>query len=204
MLNKHWLADTSNLLASSCLAEAMACWFVDNVYRSITSYAFEACNANPCSSCPSVFFPLPEDPYHAWTPWRLFCVKPGYLWQFNQLMKGCDEQRHFEINDRLGEIFSNLQCLSISVGTSKKVIEKPWVINKQGKMQFITNSMFYKILGLSESGAPVQYGQGHRPSSLQRSSPWTCTTMLAMMSWLPIEAFTWSGTGCGQPGNKGL
>lgn len=71
-------------------------------------------------------------------------------------MKGCDEQGHFEINDRLGEIFSNLQCLSITVGTSKKVIEKPWVINKQGKMQFITNSMFYKILGLSESGAPVQ------------------------------------------------
>ena len=57
--------------------------------------------------------------------------------------------------DRLGEIFANLHCLPTSVVTSKKIVGKPWAINKQGKVRFITNPMFYKILGLAEGGTTV-------------------------------------------------
>ncbi|KAF9222832.1 hypothetical protein BS17DRAFT_646087, partial [Gyrodon lividus] len=159
-LNTHWLADPSNILAPSCLQEAMACWSVDRVYRNITACEFQACNANlpgvllrgrpqtPFSDRISTFFPLLEDPHHAQSPWKPYRVKPGYLWQFHELMKVCDERECFDVNDRLGEIFSKLQSLPTSVATSKKVVGKPWVISKQGKVQFVTNPMFYRILGL--------------------------------------------------------
>ncbi|KAF9218411.1 hypothetical protein BS17DRAFT_871358 [Gyrodon lividus] len=144
-LNTHWLADSSN-----------------------------ACNANlpgvllrgrpqtPFSDRISTFFPLLEDPHHARSPWKPFRVKPGYLWQFHELMKVRDERERFDVNDRLGEIFSNLQSLPTSVATSKKVVGKPWVISKQGKVQFVTNPMFYRILGLAEAGAPIQQRMGPR------------------------------------------
>ncbi|KAF9220467.1 hypothetical protein BS17DRAFT_820785 [Gyrodon lividus] len=43
-----------------------------------------------------------------------------------------------------------------------KVVGKPWVISKQGKVQFMTNPMFYRILGLAEAGAPIQRRTGPR------------------------------------------
>ncbi|KAF9219656.1 hypothetical protein BS17DRAFT_769877 [Gyrodon lividus] len=49
-----------------------------------------------------------------------------------------------------------MECWSVD----GKVVGKPWVVNKQGKVQFITNPMFYKILGLSEAGAPIQRRTG--------------------------------------------
>ncbi|KAF9230496.1 hypothetical protein BU15DRAFT_83560 [Melanogaster broomeanus] len=150
-LNKHWLADSSNVPGPACLEEAMTCWTVETVYRSVTACSFEACNAN-----------LPEDLYHVRSPWKVFCIKPGYLWQFHELMEGRDEEERFHILDRLGEIFSNLQCLPTSMATSKRVIGKPWVISKHGKVQFITNPMFYKILGLAETGAAIQRRAGPR------------------------------------------
>ena len=64
--------------------------------------------------------------------------------------------------DRLGEIFSNLHCLPASLATSKKVLGKPWMINKQGKIQFITNPIFYKLLGLAEDGTTIQRRTGSR------------------------------------------
>jgi hypothetical protein len=173
-LHKHWLADPANVPAPSSLEEAMACWSVDRVYRSITACAFEACNANlpgallrgrpqtPFSARFSIFFPPPDGPCHARSPWKPFHVKPGYLWQFHQLMDVREEQERIDINDRLGEIFSNLQCLPTSVATSKKVVGKPWVVNKQGMVQFITNPMFYKILGLADTSIPIQRRTGPR------------------------------------------
>ncbi|KIK72433.1 hypothetical protein PAXRUDRAFT_21989 [Paxillus rubicundulus Ve08.2h10] len=93
---------------------------------------------------------------------KVFCIKPGYLWQFHELMEDRDEEECFHVLNRLGEIFCNLQCLPTSVATSKKVVGKPWVIGKHGKVQFITNPTFYKILGLAESGVAIQ----------QRAGPW--------------------------------
>ncbi|KAF9234754.1 hypothetical protein BU15DRAFT_36660, partial [Melanogaster broomeanus] len=173
-LNKHWLADSSNVPGPACLEEAMTCWTVETVYRSVTACAFEACNANlpgalprgrpqtPFSGRVAIFFPLPEDPYHVRSPWKVFRIKPGYLWQFHELMQDRDEEERFHILDRLGEIFSNLQCLPTSMATSKKVVGKPWVISKHGKVQFITNPVFYKILGLAEIGAAIQRRAGPR------------------------------------------
>ncbi|KAF9230723.1 hypothetical protein BU15DRAFT_83270 [Melanogaster broomeanus] len=173
-LNKHWLADSSNVPGPACLEEVMTCWTVEIVYRSMTACSFEACNANlhgalpqgrpqiPFSGQVSIFFPLLEDPYHVRSPWKVFCIKPGYLWQFHELMEDRDKEECFHILDRLGEIFSNLQCLPTSMTTSKKVVGKPWVISKHGKVQFITNPMFYKILGLAETGAAIQRRVGPR------------------------------------------
>ena len=174
LLNKNWLADPSNIPAPSTLQEAMECWSVAKIYGTVTASAFEACNANLPGRIPhgrpqksfsaraSIYFPLPEDGHHSRSPWNVFRSKPGYVWQFHELMKDRGEQERFRIMDRLGEIFSNLHCLPASLATSKKVLGKPWMINKQGKIQFITNPIFYKLLGLAEDGTTVQRRTGPR------------------------------------------
>ena len=64
----------------------------------------------------------------------------------------------------------SLECLScqaklfVAVSwtheTSKKVIGKIWTISKQRKVQFITNPLFYKILGLAQSNTAVHKRTG--------------------------------------------
>ena len=75
-------------------------------------------------------------------------------------MEVCDKQEQFCVMDRLCEIFANLHCLSTFLATSKKVVGKPWAIDKQGKVWFITNPMFYMILGLVVGGTTVQRRAG--------------------------------------------
>ena len=174
LLNKNWLLDPNNVPAPTNLQEAMECWSVNRVYGTIALCAFEACNAHLPGLVPrgrpqasfaaraAIFFPLPEDHYHSKSPWNAFRAKPGYLWQFHELMEVRDEQERFCVMDRLGEIFANLHCLPTSVATSKKVVGKPWAIDKQGKVRFVTNPMFYKILGLAESGTTVRRRAGPR------------------------------------------
>ncbi|KIK74339.1 hypothetical protein PAXRUDRAFT_19979 [Paxillus rubicundulus Ve08.2h10] len=78
-------------------------------------------------------------------------------------MQDRDEQEQFHVMDRLGKIFSNLQCLPTTVATSQKVLGKPWVVDKHGKVKFVTNPMFYKIRGLAETGMmAVQQRAGPR------------------------------------------
>ena len=199
LLNKNWLADPSNIPASSTFQEAMECWSIAKIYGTVTACVFEACNMNlpgwisyewpqkSFSPQAFIYFPSSENGHHSWSPWNAFHSKPGYLWQFHKLMKVCNKQEQFYIMDRSKEIFSNLHCFFASLTTLKKVLGKPWMINKQGKIQFIMNLIFYKLLRLTEDGKPFKEGLDHELSSLWWSSPWICIELLAMMNWLQIK-----------------
>ena len=161
LVNSDWLIDPNNIPTPVTLEEAMGCWTIQHVYGIIAVCAFEACNAGlpghlphgrpqtSFSSRVSIFFPLKQDIYHPRSSWNVFRSHPGYLHQFHELMDGHSEEEQLNVMDRLREIFSHLHCLPCAVPISKGVIGKPWVISKQGCVQFVTNPLFHKILRLS-------------------------------------------------------
>ncbi|KAI5993054.1 hypothetical protein F5J12DRAFT_786046 [Pisolithus orientalis] len=97
----------------------------------------------------NLFFPGPTagQPSQR-SPWNVFWTKPGYIWEYYQVMKNRTPLEEFEVLDHLGRIFSVLQTLPDVTKGSEKSPGKTWWVEGE-KVVLVTNPKFYKIKGIS-------------------------------------------------------
>ncbi|KAI5996592.1 hypothetical protein F5J12DRAFT_896119 [Pisolithus orientalis] len=97
----------------------------------------------------NLFFPGPTAGQPSWrSPWNVFWTKPGYIWEYHQVMKNRMPLEEFEVLDHLGRIFSVLQTLPDVTKGSEKSPGKTWWVEGE-KVVLVTNPKFYKIKGIS-------------------------------------------------------
>ncbi|KAF8119963.1 hypothetical protein EV363DRAFT_1141079, partial [Boletus edulis] len=124
---------------------------------------FKACNADIPGSTGAgwrqpgfaertdTFFPEPSSnskPARR-SPWSIFWSKPGYIWEYHELVKEYSASGELEIVDRLHMIFSLLQTLPDASKGSSNTPGKTWK-SEDNRIVLITNPKFYKIDGISQ------------------------------------------------------
>ncbi|KAI6139421.1 hypothetical protein BKA82DRAFT_4364858 [Pisolithus tinctorius] len=82
------------------------------------------------------------------SPWSVFWTKPGYIWEYHQVMKNRTPLEEFEVLDHLSRIFTILQMLPDVTKGSAKSSGKTWQVEGV-KVVLVTNPKFYKINGIS-------------------------------------------------------
>ncbi|KAI5995351.1 hypothetical protein F5J12DRAFT_896572 [Pisolithus orientalis] len=143
------------------LEEAIQSWTLNQTFRTIRACEFKACNAEIAGSGGAgrrqssfaervnLFFPGPTAGQPSWrSPWNVFWTKPGYIWEYHQVMKNRTPLEEFEVLDHLGRIFSVLQTLPDATKGSEKSPGKTWRVEGE-KVVLVTNPKFYKIKGIS-------------------------------------------------------
>ncbi|KAI6137546.1 hypothetical protein BKA82DRAFT_4023816 [Pisolithus tinctorius] len=127
------------------LEDAIQSWTLNQTFRTIHACEFKACNAEIAGSGgagPTVGQP-------SWrSPWNVFWTKPGYIWEYHQVMKNRTPLEEFEVLDHHGRIFSVLQTLPDVTKGSEKSPGKTWQVEGE-KVVLVTNPKFYKIKGIS-------------------------------------------------------
>ena len=83
------------------------------------------------------------------SPWSIFWTKPGYVWEYHELLKNCGPSEGFDIRKQLGKIFSLVETLPDSVKGSTKMPGKTWRL-EEDKVVLIKNLKLYKIKGIWE------------------------------------------------------
>ncbi|KIJ59094.1 hypothetical protein HYDPIDRAFT_33540 [Hydnomerulius pinastri MD-312] len=168
-LQPSWFADSSAdaIPQPDSLEQAILCWSIGSVYKTLVNCFFEACNAQlpgsasipgrPQSSFEErvgIFFPDPHQssPPSSKSSWMCFWKKPGYIAEYHEMVKNMPE-KELEILKELKKIFVSLQCLPVAMRSTKKTSGQTWTV-KLGKLRIATNPLFYRIEGLS--GEPSQ------------------------------------------------
>ncbi|KAI6030396.1 hypothetical protein F5J12DRAFT_888204 [Pisolithus orientalis] len=146
---------------STSLEDAIQSWTLNETFRTIHACEFKACNAeiprsggaghqqSSFSERVNLFFagPTAGQPSQR-SPWSVFWTKPGYIWEYHQVMKNRTPLEEFEVLDHLGRIFSVLQTLPDATKGSEKSPGKTWQVEGE-KVVLVTNPKFYKIKGIS-------------------------------------------------------
>ncbi|KAI5985909.1 hypothetical protein F5J12DRAFT_728958, partial [Pisolithus orientalis] len=160
-LDATWLTGSEGKPEPTSLEEAIQSWTLNQTFRTIRACEFKACNAEIAGSggagCRqssfaervNLFFPGPTagQPSRR-SPWNVFWTKPGYIWEYHQVMKNRTPLEEFEVLDHLGRIFSVLQTLPDATKGSEKSPGKTWRVEGE-KVVLVTNPKFYKIEGIS-------------------------------------------------------
>ncbi|KAI6140012.1 hypothetical protein BKA82DRAFT_4364396 [Pisolithus tinctorius] len=164
MQDWKWLAQLSGSEGKpepTSLEDAIQSWTLNQTFRTIRACEFKACNAEIAGSGGAgrrqssfaervnLFFPGPTagQPSRR-SPWNVFWTKPGYIWEYHQVMKNRTPLEEFEVLDHLGRIFSVLQTLPDATKGSEKSPGKTWWVEGE-KVVLVTNPKFYKIEGIS-------------------------------------------------------
>ncbi|KAI5989786.1 hypothetical protein F5J12DRAFT_786595 [Pisolithus orientalis] len=160
-LDATWLTGSEGKPEPTSLEEAIQSWTLNQTFRTIRACEFKACNAEIAGSGGAgrrqssfaervnLFFPGPTagQPSRR-SPWNVFWTKPGYIWEYHQVMKNRTPLEEFEVLDHLGRIFSVLQTLPDATKGSEKSPGKTWRVEGE-KVVLVTNPKFYKIEGIS-------------------------------------------------------
>ncbi|KAI5983695.1 hypothetical protein F5J12DRAFT_899536 [Pisolithus orientalis] len=160
-LDATWLTGSEGKPEPTSLEEAIQSWTLNQTFRTIRACEFKACNAEIAGSGGAgrrqssfaervnLFFPGPTagQPSRR-SPWNVFWTKPGYIWEYHQVMKNRTPLEEFEVLDHLGRIFSVLQTLPDATKGSEKSPGKTWQVEGE-KVVLVTNPKFYKIEGIS-------------------------------------------------------
>ncbi|KAI5981065.1 hypothetical protein F5J12DRAFT_788789 [Pisolithus orientalis] len=138
-LDVTWLTGSEGKPEPTSLEEAIQSWTLNQTFRTIRACKFKACNAEIAGSGGAervnLFFPGPTAGQPLWrSPWNVFWMKPGYIWEYHQVMKN--------------RIFSVLQTLPDVTKGSEKSPGKTWRVEGE-KVVLVTNPKFYKIEGIS-------------------------------------------------------
>ncbi|KAI5990547.1 hypothetical protein F5J12DRAFT_786485 [Pisolithus orientalis] len=160
-LDATWLTGSEGKPEPTSLEEAIQSWTLNQTFRTIHACEFKACNAEIAGSGGAgrqqssfaervnLFFlgPTAGQPSRR-SPWNVFWTKPGYIWEYHQVMKNRTPLEEFEVLDHLGRIFSVLQTLPDATKGSEKSPGKTWWVEGE-KVVLVTNPKFYKIKGIS-------------------------------------------------------
>ncbi|KAI6149952.1 hypothetical protein BKA82DRAFT_4354048 [Pisolithus tinctorius] len=160
-LDVTWLTGSEGKPEPTSLEDAIQSWTLNQTFRTIRACEFKACNAEIAGSGGAgrrqssfaervnLFFPGPTvgQPSRR-SPWNVFWTKPGYIWEYHQVMKNRTPLQEFEVLDHLGRIFSVLQTLPDATKGSEKSPGKTWRVEGE-KVVLVTNPKFYKIEGIS-------------------------------------------------------
>ncbi|KAI6137968.1 hypothetical protein BKA82DRAFT_4022130 [Pisolithus tinctorius] len=160
-LDVTWLTGPEGKPEPMSLEDAIQSWTLNQTFRTICACEFKACNADIAGSGGAghqqssfaervnLFFPGPTAGQPSWrSPWNVFWMKPGYIWEYHQVMKNRTPLEEFEVLDHLGRIFSVLQTLPDVTKGSEKSPGKTWQVEGE-KVVLVTNPKFYKIKGIS-------------------------------------------------------
>ncbi|KAI6155875.1 hypothetical protein BKA82DRAFT_4349117 [Pisolithus tinctorius] len=160
-LDVTWLTGSEGKPEPTSLEDAIQSWTLNQTFRTIRACEFKACNAEIAGSGGAgrrqssfaervnLFFPGPTAGQPSWrSPWNVFWTKPGYIWEYRQVMKNRTPLEEFEVLDHLGRIFSVLQTLPDATKGSEKSPGKTWWVEGE-KVVLVTNPKFYKIEGIS-------------------------------------------------------
>ncbi|KAI6137535.1 hypothetical protein BKA82DRAFT_4023805 [Pisolithus tinctorius] len=147
-LDATWLTGSEGKPEPTSLEDAIQSWTLNQTFRTIRACEFKACNAEIAgveglvADRPTVGQPSRR------SPWNVFWTKPGYIWEYHQVMKNRTPLEEFEVLDHLGRIFSVLQTLPDATKGSEKSPGKTWQVEGE-KVVLVTNPKFYKIEGIS-------------------------------------------------------
>ncbi|KAI6143823.1 hypothetical protein BKA82DRAFT_4017515 [Pisolithus tinctorius] len=159
-LDATWLTGSEGKPEPTSLEDAIQSWTLNQTFRTIRACEFKACNAEIAGSGGAgrrqssfaervnLFFPGPTGQPSRRSPWNVFWTKPGYIWEYHQVMKNRTPLQEFEVLDHLGRIFSVLQTLPDATKGSEKSPGKTWRVEGE-KVVLVTNPKFYKIEGIS-------------------------------------------------------
>ncbi|KIN94369.1 hypothetical protein M404DRAFT_35142 [Pisolithus tinctorius Marx 270] len=160
-LDATWLTGPEGKPEPTSLEDAIQSWTLNQTFRTIRACEFKACNAEIAGSGGAghqqssfaervnLFFPGPTAGQPSWrSPWNVFWTKPGYIWEYHQVMKNRTPLEEFEVLDHHGRIFSVLQTLPDATKGSEKSPGKTWQVEGE-KVVLVTNPKFYKIKGIS-------------------------------------------------------
>ncbi|KAI5988679.1 hypothetical protein F5J12DRAFT_786808 [Pisolithus orientalis] len=144
-LDATWLTRSEGKPEPTSLEDAIQSWTLNQTFRTICACKFKACNAEIAGSGGAG--PTAGQP--SWrSPWNVFWTKPGYIWEYHQVMKNRTPLEEFEVLDHLCRIFSVLQTLPDVTKGSEKSPGKTWWVEGE-KVVLVTNPKFYKIVGIS-------------------------------------------------------
>ncbi|KAF8122103.1 hypothetical protein EV363DRAFT_1301410 [Boletus edulis] len=139
-IDEAWLIDPQHRPEPMSLQDAIKSWSLDGVFKTIRACFFKACNADIPGSTGAgrrqpgfaertdIFFPEPSSnskPARR-SPWSIFWSKPGYIWEYHELVKEYSASGELEIVDRLHMIFSLLQTLPDASKGSSNTPGKTW------------------------------------------------------------------------------
>ncbi|KAL4064649.1 hypothetical protein J3A83DRAFT_4376894 [Scleroderma citrinum] len=160
-MDEAWLTDPQQRLEPTSLQDAIQCWTPNHTFKALQACTFKACNAEipgsplvgrrqpSFSERANIFFPDPEGERPAQrSPWSVFWMKPGYIWEYHRSMKERNLLDRLEIDHGLQKIFSLLQTLPDSTKGTAKTPGKTWSVDGD-KVILVTNPKFYKIKGIS-------------------------------------------------------
>ncbi|KAI6137537.1 hypothetical protein BKA82DRAFT_4023807 [Pisolithus tinctorius] len=144
-LDATWLTGPEGKPEPTSLEDVIQSWTLNQTFRTIRACKFKACNAEIAGSGGAG--PTAGQPSQR-SPWNVFWTKPGYIWEYHQVMKNRTPLEEFEVLDHLGRIFSVLQTLPDATKGSEKSPGKTWQVEGE-KVVLVTNPKFYKIEGIS-------------------------------------------------------
>ncbi|KAI6137946.1 hypothetical protein BKA82DRAFT_4022231 [Pisolithus tinctorius] len=146
------------------LEDAIQSWTLNEIFRTIHACEFKPCNVEIPGSAGAG--PTAGQPSQR-SPWSVFWTKPGYIWEYHQVMKDRTPLEEFEVLDHLSRIFTILQIIpDVTKGSAKSpakrvkrwfLLKYPTKIAKCTKMRcrgttvtvLVMNLKFYKIKGIS-------------------------------------------------------
>ena len=168
-IDEAWLIDPEHRPEPTSLQDAIKAWSLNEMFKNVRSCGFKACNANIPGSAGAgcrqasfsermnTFFPdADEDSKPAnRSPWSIFWTKPGYVWEYHELLKNCAPSEGFDIRKQLGKLFLLVETLPDSVKGSLKTPGKTWRL-EEDKVVLITNPKLYKIKGICKENERKQ------------------------------------------------
>jgi len=111
----------------------------------------------------TIFFPALDVPIRNNSIWNVYAQHGAYIDTYHGYLRRWPEDDITRLNDYLDGIFSNLQCLPASKPPDKSGTVVWSAV--AGKIQFLTNSSFYRI---EEVGGTANIGASTRPQTSSR------------------------------------
>ena len=171
VLHQEWRIEATFDIAPTTIEEALTNWTVDFILQHCVNPMFLPCNTGfehaPGRHVASfgdrmkLYFPL-EDEGPLGTIWSGFGAEPGYIHEFQQMMK--DAIYKEELPRCLEELLEQCQCLPDSARS--KSTNRVWHVH-QKRMVILTNPDFYSIRSVGEKGTSAS----KRLDKEQRAAP---------------------------------
>jgi hypothetical protein len=171
VLHQEWRIEATLDIAPTTIQEALTNWTVDFILQHCVNPMFLPCNTGfqhaPGRHVASfgervnLYFPL-ENEGPLGTIWSGFGVEPGYIQEFQQMMK--DAIYKEELPKCLEELLGQCQCLPDSARS--KSTNRVWHVH-QKRMAILTNPDFYSIRSVGEKGTSAS----KRLDKEQRAAP---------------------------------
>jgi hypothetical protein len=153
-LDTRWHAPKRSKVLPVTLKEAMECWTVKFVHEQVTSVKFVACNTGLFGNIPGrrvLSFSRRRELYFPGLVelkgfWGALGDRSGYIGQYHHTHTMLSPEEVEKLDDALGMLLSQCQCLPISVRGEKENSRGNRIWDMQGEMVLVhSNPEYYKV-----------------------------------------------------------